>query len=49
MSHLKSLNGKYKRYRLDDIFGTMSELWRFHSDGDAYFDLPGNAGQWPAN
>jgi len=27
----------------------MSELWRFHSVGDAYFDLPGNAGQWPAN
>jgi hypothetical protein len=44
MSNLESLNGKYTRYRLKEIFGMTSELWHFRSVGDAYFDLPSNAG-----
>jgi len=44
MSNLESLNAKYIRYRLKEVFGTTSEFWRFHSVEDAYYDLPGNAG-----
>jgi hypothetical protein len=44
MCNLESLNGKFITYRLNEIFGTTSEFWHFHSFGDAYFDLPGNEG-----